>query len=117
MGASICPYCMKLTKRSVQLAFDPAQWVFSERNPKVLRQRERENGITNTKARSHTRYQLYRKASSNERILGEGKREGNGGSALTSGMAEIGAIPRNAKNGAAFVFPSVFYFVGRHLPC
>jgi len=83
MDASICPYRMKLTKWSVQPAFDPAQWVFSERNSKILRQRERENGITNTRARSHTRYQLYRKASSNVRTLGEGERVGNGGSALT----------------------------------
>ena len=39
----------------------------SERNSKILRQRERENGITNTKAKSHTRYQLYRKASTKDR--------------------------------------------------
>lgn len=57
------------------------------------------------KARSHARYQLYRKASLRARsclILEKAGR--NGGSAPTSGMAETGENSLNAKMGLVFGF-------------
>jgi len=111
-----CVCCMKLTKRSVQLAFDPAHRVFFRKklkNSSPVRARER--AFPNMKARSRARYQLYRKASLKERACVFLEKAGwNGGSASTQGMAEIGVkFAKRERFGAAsgfFPFRLLFFF-------
>jgi hypothetical protein len=119
MGVGICVCCMKLTKRSVQLAFDPAHRVFPGRtsqNSSPARAEER--AFSNMKARSHARYQLYRKAS-----LGEWKcvfleKAGRNGrvSVDTRYGRDWGKIHsmRSWSSRLGFL-PTSFFALGRHL--
>jgi hypothetical protein len=108
---------MKLTKRSVQLAFDPAHRVFPERNSQNSSPaRARERAFSNMKASKVTRTLPAVQKGIFERmkvrILGEGKAERRISVDSRYGR-DWGKIRSTRSRGLRLVFDAVFS-LGRH---
>lgn len=118
MVAGICVCCMKLTKRSVQLAFDPAHRVFPERNSQNSSSaRARERAFSNMKASKVTRtlpaVQKGIFERTKVRIFGEGRAEWTG-QRLHKVWQRLGKTRSTRSWGLRLVFDAVFS-LGRHL--